>query len=532
MLANVFAKLIPSITKLIALFKNPASFVTDIIAEKLGESVSFLNKETLKSFKEGLNKSIDINNTDDLSEKKQKIRDLRKFFKQSPLSNYVFVKDDGLPSSILDGSALIPFGIFGLDLPFGMRLDLGELINKKPPLKLIFDRDLSLKNMKNLQKELNLRKFDNKQFNLNPKVNDNPKISADYQVRFEDGTEKTVRSDSFNQFVIDNSKRYNFIYLDESIGRNIKKIDELLETGSQDNLQKAKELLDRAKKEKPNDATLLEKENLLKEKLDELKAGEQPLLKFVLGIVTLPIKIIAGIIEWILNFFKSLINPVTLPTKIIELVSFKWVMQFFTPKGILEIAGIRFKPEKKLEWAAQVNIPGPPIDILPRSLRLPEDIKTKGFLKKSIKSGEYLSPDDFKIADLSEFLNVGFHVKLPTYSALQYRQNLKLPGPLLSAPGGGGFLCLIEKIINAIIDFVWATLGIEAIIPPPHIKLCDQKNPTEAAKIKDNIGATQSLDGFYYEVQREDGTVVKLLNDDDLRKYIDDNLDLLYDFNF
>lgn len=595
MLANVFAKLLPAIQKLIALFKNPMSFVTEIVGEKLGESVSFLSKDSMDAFKGGIKLKDEIDAEPDKNEKKKKVRDLKKFYKSGPLSNYIFVKDDGKPVSILDGASTIPFGVFGLNLPFGMKLDIGGLADKKPPLSLIFEKDLSLKNMKNLQKELNLRKFDNKQPNIKPRNNPNPNDVGDFEVKFEDGSKKTIEPNSFNQFVTDNKNRFNFIYVDENTGRTIKKIDEFIGKGSPEDLRKAKDLLDKAKKENPKDDSLLEKENLLKDKLQELQSGEQPMLKFVLGIVTLPIKILGGILEWIFNFFKSLINPVTLPTKIIELVSFKWIMQFFTPKGLLEIAGIRFKPEKKVEWAAQVNIPGvpvpnlteslnkeskipdfnkfetpdikapdvsgvsstigkkasleqasemlpkntkkiPKINELPKSLRLPEDVKQKGFNRKTIKSGEYLAPDDSKLADLSEFLNVGFNLKLPTYSALQYRQNLKLPGPLLSSPGGGGFLCLIEKVINAIIDFIWATLGIEAIIEAPHVKLCDQKSPLEAAKdlakLQDNTGATQSLDGFYYEVQLDSGKTLKFLNREELQTYIDENKDTLYDFNF
>jgi hypothetical protein len=656
MLANVFAKLLPQIIKLISLFKNPMGFITDIITEKLQGSVSFLSKESLDTFKTGAKLKAELDEEKDVNEKKKKVRDMKKFYKSSPLSNYVFVKDDGKAVSILDGASLVPFGVFGLNLPFGMEMNLGGLLDKKVPLKLIFEKDLNLKNMKNLQKELNLKKIDKKPPSLKSSKPVNPNDTGDFQVRFEDGSERTVESGSFNQFTLDNKSRYNFVYLDENIGKTYQKIDEYIQKGTPEDLRRAKDLLDKAKKENPLDDSLLDKENLLKGKLEELQAGEQPLLKFILGIVTLPVKIIAGILEWIFNFFKSLINPLTLPTKIIELVSFKWVMQFFTPKGLLEIAGIRFKPEKKVEWAVQANIPGVPIpeipnlktpeipeigkfdipnteipkfepgngdnklndlkknatdlannskvpsdlktgtgkvpsasdvksglgqvpsvdvksvtgnlpsmsDIqnvgkpsvpsigslptdasklnltkfkipdLPKSLNLPEDIKLKGFDKKSIKMGDYLSGDDKKLADLSEFLNVGFHVKLPTYSAMQYRQNLKLPGPLLSAPGGGGFLCLIEKIINGIIDFVWATLGIEAIIPPPHVKLCDQKTPEEAAKIKDNTGATQSesLDGFYYEVVLENGETKKFLNQDDLQSFIDNNEKFNYDFNF
>jgi hypothetical protein len=212
----------------------------------------------------------------------------------------------------------------------------------------------------------------------------------------------------------------------------------------------------------------------------------------------------------------------------IELLSFQWVMKFFTPKGLLEVAGIRFKPEKKIEWATQVMIPGPGTGVLPRSLKLPEDILNLGYNKNKIKSDNFLAGDDMKIIDLSLFLNVIFNVKYPTYSPLQFRQNLKMPGPLLS-----GFLCLIEKIINAIIDFVWSTLGIEAIIPAPHIKLCDKdKNQPENASKLVNGQNNADLQEFYYEVKLENGEVLNFLDREELDKFISDNIDLNYDFNF
>lgn len=659
LLANIFSKLLPQIIKLISLLKNPMSFITDIITEKLQESVSFLSKESLNTFKTGSKLKEELDNEKDINEKKKKVRDMKKFYKSSPLSNYVFVKDDGKALSILDGASLIPFGIFGSNFTFGMEMNLGGLIDKKNPLKLIFEKDLNLKNLKNLQKEFELKKIDKKQPSLKSSLPNNPNETGDFQVKFDDGSEKTIKSGSYDQFIADNKNRFNFVYLDENKGKTYKKIDEYIQKGTAEDLRKAKELLDKAKKENPLDNSLMDKMNLLKGKLEDLQAGEQPMLKFILGLVTLPVKIISGMLEWLFSFFKSLINPLTLPTKIIELVSFQWVMQFFTPKGILEMGGIKFKPEKPLEWATKVNIPGvpfpnipkvksdklpdvgkfdipnpdlpkftsgnmdtkltdvkknatdlknnskitndlksgvtnvpspsdlksglgqvpavdskvltdkvsgmpndlksslgvgnlPPVDVksnlnspevkvpdLPKSLELPEDIVLKGYDRKTIKSGDFLAPDDGDLADLSEFLSVIFNIKLPTYSALQFRQNTKLPLPLLSSPGGGGFLCLIEKIINAIIDFFWATLGIEALIPPPHIKLCDQKSPNDAAKIKDNTGvssngvtASNTLDGFFYEVVLSNGETKKFLNQEELQSFIDDNKDLNYDFNF
>ena len=122
------------------------------------------------------------------------------------------------------------------------------------------------------------------------------------------------------------------------------------------------------------------------------------------------------------------------------------------------------------------------------------------------------------------------------------------------------FLCFFEKIINAFIMLVWSIKGITAIIPPPLIKLCDKLNenlkPEDAMDIvnglfKDSTSATASSDfqssaeqtfkgvtysgdgssyNFIYEVQLEDGTIVRNLDAESLQKYIDENKGTNYDF--
>jgi len=728
MLANIFAKLIPQITKLIELFKNPTSFLTNIISEKAGENVEFLNKESLDTLKQatrirdeivGLKDfekpNIDTSNLQSnlTNAKKIKIRDLNKFIKTSPMSNYIHVKDDGNLISILDGSATIPFNIFGNSINFGIDMQLNRVTEKKAPLKLIFEKDLKLKNIKNLQSELELRKFDKKQPELKSQIQDNINKSSDFEVKFENGGSKTVESSSINSFILSNKNRYDFVIIDEETQRTYKKIDEFVEKGTPEDLRKAKDLIDKAKKQNPKDLNLLSKEKFITDKLGEFQLGDQPMIKFILGIVSLPFKLIAGVLEYIMNFFKSLINPVKLPAKLLEFLSFSWIAKFFTPKGILEVAGIRFAPEKLAEWKGLVNIPGPipnlPKDVqlpnelekikelenklnsssipasnlnnltnqfnqqtgnltnqfnqqtgnltnqfnqptgnlnnqfnqqtgnltnqfnqptgnltnqfeslnslnqnlnnqtqnitnslnqlnipniqspniqspniqspninlpsssdalaklntqislpkipdLPKSLNLPEDIKLKGFSRKNIKSGNYLFPDDFKLVDMSQFLNVIFNVKLPEYSSIQFRQNPNIGGSLIgqlkinkpnldipnapevpNLPGfscGGGFLCFVEALINSIINFVWSLLGIEVVIEAPQIKLCNGKKPKDAADIQKNSKNDQDLDGFYYEVQLENGKTQKFLNYEELQSFIDDNKDLNYDFNF
>jgi len=110
-------------------------------------------------------------------------------------------------------------------------------------------------------------------------------------------------------------------------------------------------------------------------------------------------------------------------------------------------------------------------------------------------------------------------------------------------------LCLIEKLINAFIDFIWSLLGIEVIIPPPHIKLCDQKTPSEVDKLKngdtsaDDTNATEIVstnpyaekpvsDHFVYEVAFEDGTTQTFKDYEALQVFIDSKKDTSFDIDF
>ena len=71
-------------------------------------------------------------------------------------------------------------------------------------------------------------------------------------------------------------------------------------------------------------------------------SGTQPILEFLLNLVTFPLNIIKSIIEYILNFFKSLGNPFSLPSDIVDFISFKWILNFFDPLTLLGILGINF----------------------------------------------------------------------------------------------------------------------------------------------------------------------------------------------
>jgi len=197
LLVKIFSKLIPAINKFINLLTDPAKFITDIIADKLSESFSFLSKETFDTFK---NLSDKIKNRDSIINDKGGsffIDSLTKSFNQI-LKELTFVNKFGIKRStnsssnfkmpnmpnfnmpnfnmpnfnmpnfkksedrlkdlwdkrppiiknnenfgdlafLLDGKATLPFRILGNEFNFGMELKMMNLLNQQSPLKLIFD---------------------------------------------------------------------------------------------------------------------------------------------------------------------------------------------------------------------------------------------------------------------------------------------------------------------------------------------------------------------------------------------------------
>jgi hypothetical protein len=536
-LGDIFGKLIPTITKTISLFKNPASFVTQIISEQMKEGFLFVTPDALNVFKEALDlkDNLPSPDIDQGRERKRAIKRLEGFFKNSSLSNFVYVRDDGNFNSVLDGIAGIPFSIFGANIPFGMELDMGKV---PKPLNLSFPSNINFKKTKNLQSFISPKSFDNtNSANLFNQISESSKgdnLDTRYpfsnlggsdrtggqspdktKIEFGDGSSVFIPNNSLDEFIISNETKYNFIYIEEETQSKLKEVDNLIESGTEEDLSKALNILDDLSKRLTDNVEIEDLKQLTRGSLDGIRTGQQPLLKMILGLVTLPIKIIGGIIEWIMEFFKKLTNPLKLPSLITELLSFKWIMQFFTPKGLLEMAGIKFKPEKIAEWLALSKLP--------------------------------TIPDNVDLADLSEFLNVAFNVKLPTYTKSQYKEiDPRMPLRFLTS-----LFTFIEKLINGIINFIWSTLGIEAVIRPPHIKLSSDSDilsmdPKDISRVLNGEipngkgdgdgsvdgGVDDDFDGFYYEVELPDGTIKRFLDREELDRFIDDNKDINYDFTF
>jgi hypothetical protein len=659
MLVKIFSKLIPSIMKLLKLFGNPMSFLTDIIIEKLGESFSIFSPEAKKKF-EQVQKIVkdkskysrpsapttptapgkpDVKmppspNSPNMGDY---VRRMKAHFENSPLKNHVAVDSLGsfkdangkvpkVPSkdaignfkSIIDGVGFIPFSIFGKDLSFGIELKMNNIITKEwgnpVPMRLIFNKEKNSKDDGNLKvngpgkddgKNKDGKDSTKTERDMNPNSKRNLKQGLTGSLDPNKNYVTLSTWYSTGEFI--NGVDYKYVYIDQDDEELLKDVDNLTNSIDPEDLNNAKNKLEDALAKNPDNDALKNKLDDVKKKMLDVASNSQPLLKMILGIVTLPVKIIAGIVEWIMNFFKSLTNPMTLPAKMIEFLSFKWIMDFFTPIGIMKMLGIKMDPTMPAEWMAKAtminpnknltkeellkkmdNLKKPSVDsnltdktgkagdLKGKDIKKPNtpnvntpaaDLKAESLNKTAeipkdvpLHKGAYAMPDDFALADLSKFFSVAFLAQLPTYSTKDMREQGKTIPKRLFSP----IICFIEKLINGIIDFVWSVLGIEAIIPPPHIKLCssddpEKMDPNELAKIVNggNTGPTAStpadidiktdilatdpnpsvqsppLERYVYEVKLPDGKTKRFRDKEKLDKYIEENSDDIgFDFQF
>lgn len=508
MLADIFSKLVPAINKLLTLFSNPAKFITDIITEKLGESFLIFSPEAM----EVMRKMPTI-----------KIPDREKFIKSSILNNYISVNPDGTYRFLLDGSGLMKLPILGNTITFGMQLAMLQ-----PLIKLIFSIDFNEVPNNTLNSFLNKEEKSKSPLSNLGNVDlradqNNVKNTIVTESNGRQNTEEVSIQYSTGKFI--EGVDYQYVYLTEYVANLVKEADELEQTNDPDNLELAKAKLELALKADP-------KNPLIQSKFDDLfkKTNNyiQPILKFLIEIVSLPVKIIAKIIEQILAFFKGgefaddknfpgLVSLPSLPTNMAKFLSFQWVIGLFKPMNLLKMAGINFDVPKLLDWVSNLDS----------------------------------FPKDFEF-DLSEVIDIALIAKMPKVKKDQFIDMLKKPFRILYS-----ILCLLEALINAIIDFIWATLGIEAIIPPPHIKLCKQLNEGEMSTedimdllnglMKDS-GASAASGGngdagtsggtgkgdynFIYDIKLSDGRSIRDLNEEDLRSFIEDNKDISFDFLF
>jgi hypothetical protein len=654
MMLELGLKLFPNITKLLKLFKDPTKLVTDIITEKLGDSFGIFSKESMEKFKKA--KDI-IGKKNEIIEKAgpgEYSRQMKANFKESPLAGHVHVDEysisnPGKAKFVLDGTAMIPFEIFGISLPFGMELKMSNLIPDTPNIsvpKVEIKGDMPKIPDPNIKVPESLDGISNSSLPSvsvpkveAPKVEipnvgipsiSLPKVQSPFRlITGKIGKAKTKdcdgtgiqtpdsglsNSDYLNNLNSQNGEGgnggkstkspnnvyeesiwystgryiqgvdYNYIYVKEDTAALLREIDELVPPGPPkgmgngtgsiesestldalpEDLMLAKEKLTTALAKDPTNPALKEKLKEINDKILASMNATQPILKLVMGLVTTPIKVVSCIVQWIFDFFKSLVNPMMLPSKLIEFVSFKWIQKFFGAQGLLKTAGINFNPAVAKEWASMATMPNGQlpvsvpnsqinVDLNSVSSNVPGKVDLKGgfpvnkdeILKRiPPHSGNYALPDDFPLADMQKFLNISFMSSLPTYTAKDIRENPDIPFQI-QLP----VRCLTEKLINSFIDMVWSLLGIEVIIPPPHIKMCTDRSPEEANRLlngdtkQDATDATEVVstnpyeekpisDSFVYEVTYPDGRKEIFKDYDSLQKYMVANQTTNFDVRF
>lgn len=593
LIIDIAVKMIPKITKLLTLFQNPFKFISDIMADKLNKNFEFLSDEAIKTFKianqiksqtdkvgdlssiknridtirvntktqvenilrsadgksdieqiQAQKMAIDLQNKsesqiaelDKISNKKKNlVNKLRDFYKNSILSNYMFIDEKNLDNIfVLSGGATIPFNLFGADLSFGLAADMNN-VPKKPVVKLIFpgsvnkfknvqyliDRDTRLKDVEEFDMDKEKDKILSKSKPLDNSIKKVPFKNKQFMsvltesdtvdIKFEDGSISKISSDSLQLFVFNNKSKYNFIYVTEEISKILSEVDQLLQSGNQGDLDIAKEKLELINSKYPNNSAISDKLKEINDKNAANTKNTQPMLKMLLGFITFPIKVVADILKWLFDFFISLTNPFTLASKMKEFLSFKWILKYVNPTYILDIFGFKFKPEKLASFAGGS-------------------------------------------ADLSQYISLGCIPKLPLYAKEQFKDLKDQPLRLLV------MFKMMSKVINAFIDFIWSIFGIEAIIPAPHMSIVPDNTPysasaTDIKSLVDGVKPTGKdidniindnnisdaendtkgygfVENFIYEVKLSDGSVKSFLNKEELDKFVSDNRDINFDFTF
>ena len=168
--------------------------------------------------------------------------------------------------------------------------------------------------------------------------------------------------------------------------------------------------------------------------------------------------------------------------------------------------------------------------------------------------------------DLNDIIKLPW-ATLPTYTLEQFKDlvlGMGLSGPRkFKFPFFGlitMILCLIESVINSVIDFIWSLLGLLdpesgrwIILPPPYLKLCRSTN--NQLTVKDMVDILTgnfvppkaSEDGarsgtasnpvtpsynFVYDITTSDGRNLSELNQTQLDQFVEENKDLEFNFNF
>lgn len=507
---DIFGKMIPEITKLISLIKDPSSFISNIVLNKITDiqsGFSIFSKSSTSTLSE-LNKMSEM-----VKSGLMDVSSLKDIVSKSSLNNFIHVNDSGDFKFLFDGSAIINF----FSISFGIKVSYNDIIS---PISLIKNDGGKLtSSIININKPTNINSSTYKNIDNNSSLISNSGSEYYYQ------NISIFYPNGFKENTI-----YNYIYTNVVIDSLLKEAEELSNTDYEKSIQKYQNIIDIERKKgevidqngnskidisKINQPLIASIQNTINDLKNKINISNEPIFKMVLGMASSPLKIIINIIKELMDIFKGMMNPFTMPQKMVDFLSFKWILKFFNVNEILSLMGIKFNPEKASEWCISSNVLNPLYTFIPGS-------------------NKYLIPDDYPIANMTEFFDVDFLSKLPTYNTKQFRDMCNKSNRLLSP-----ILCFLEKIINSFIMLVWSVMGISAVIPPPLIKLCRDFNenikPEDMKDIingsyKDNtISSSKETDESYkfvYDIKLEDGRIIRNLDYESLQKFIENNKDI------
>lgn len=555
-LSDIFSKLIPAIKKLIALFKNPANLIVDIIKEKLGESMKIFSPEFLNDYKQMISlPKLDPNTGENLR---------KDFVKNSSLNEYIYVSPTGDYKVLFDGSALKKLEILGLTIIFGI-----EVNHKKPvPINLIFKIDLKSATENSLQSILDGSAKDqniggSQQGMGTPNSNgNNPSSGSVGQMLNGESVSIVYSTGKYIEGI-----NYKYIYVTEYVSGLINEANQLSQSDNIDDLNKAMRKYDEALQADPSNKFILDKLTELMKKIPNYMSS---LMELLLALITAPLKLVTQVVEYIVDVFTNLSFGSFIP-KIIEFLSFTWLItsgpKIFGPANLFKIFGLETIPlvlpapftdagwtqAAALMTLYKSGIAPPTSNIKPQYSPYPTDRTTSGidfgkvlsfsfgsFAKKpSIEK----SANPVGMSSMSKEHILTIFKKSPNIEYDKFNLKAGVP-PIMELMSQ--FICLIESFINAIIDLFWAILGLELVIPPEkvHLKLCKKFSepgltPEEANSVLNPpIGGVSTVPSanlddysFIYTVTTKDG-VVKDLNDQQLQEWVSEHIDYQYEYQY
>lgn len=498
LLIHLAVRIFPPITKSLEIFSNPSklpAFVVDIIKAKIGDDFGTggTKFETYSSkFQKEVSSTLSYANmiksdaTKDIEYKKTQIEE---HIKKTKLKNYFYVDKNLDVKSLIDGESITEL----FNIKFGIKV-----ANMIPKLKL-YKSTKNGTSVMNVAGSSAMSPEDIELFRIDSALYKN--LSSFTSINSLTDISVVYSTGSYIEGI-----NYNYTYVSEKISEIITRAEALEHEGD---LISALKLYSQYIALDPDDQVIQNKyksafERAGKDYLYEM-ALNNPLFDLMLGMVTSPIKVAKSMIDYLLNFFKGLTNPFTLPKKITEFVSFKWVLDLLSKDGIMKALGMK------------INISG---------------------LKQLLNSVGDI--------DISGIIIIPFLSSLPKFNADQFKDiNINsLTGGLRSV------LTIIENIFNMFIDLIWAIMGLAPLLKKrPYLNLSGDITPDISGDITDyivnmilgeeansfirgDVSSTTILRSFVYDVKLPDGRMIKDLDRTELDKWISDNENLNIELNF